>query len=234
MKIIHVAGWSGSGKTTFIRDLIKALVPMGKVGSVKHIGDHICEMPAGKDTTLHFEAGASVTAGIDLQKTMITSRSVRLADSLDILANAGVRYAVVEGFKKVPFSKVVFGDLNVPALIRNPAVEDAMSHLDEFDDYYTLSGLIQEMDNDSSGNVRYCLSGGLHPDALNVGDCQDLETAISQWDGILTIRIRVNRPIEDVPGRFFVVCHARHPEYGTRALSRCCDFFAGAGPDRFL
>ncbi|HMK16120.1 MAG TPA: molybdopterin-guanine dinucleotide biosynthesis protein MobB, partial [Methanomicrobiales archaeon] len=40
MKIVQVAGFSGSGKTTFIRALIPLLSRLGPVGTVKHTGHH--------------------------------------------------------------------------------------------------------------------------------------------------------------------------------------------------
>ncbi|MFH0966632.1 MAG: molybdopterin-guanine dinucleotide biosynthesis protein B [Methanobacteriota archaeon] len=148
MKIIHVAGWSGSGKTTFILDLVAALSTLGPVGTIKHIGEHICVLPEGKDTTRHYEAGAVVTAGIDLEKTMISSGSKSLFSALDLLSDAGIRYAVVEGFKAVPFRKVVLGDLDTPALVRDPSVSDVIALLPDFDNYYSLAGLVHEIEDE--------------------------------------------------------------------------------------
>lgn len=227
MKIIHIAGWSGSGKTTFIRDLIRALAPLGMVGSIKHIGDHVCVMPEGKDTTVHFEAGASYAAGIDLEKTMITCRSVSLTGSLDILANAGVRFAVVEGYKNVHFSKVVIGDLDVPALIRNPTVPDVISLLDQFDDYYSLTGLIQEMGDDLPGDARYCMSGSFPYGAVDKRDCLTLEDELTRLDGVTMVKVRCNYPVLETPGRLFVVCLSSDPGCGSRVLTRCNDLFSG-------
>ncbi|HWQ66185.1 MAG TPA: molybdopterin-guanine dinucleotide biosynthesis protein B [Methanospirillum sp.] len=142
MRIIQISGWSGSGKTTFILGLLEVLSRLGTVGTIKHIGDHICDLPAGKDTTLHYLAGASVSIGIDQKRTLITRDSLSLFDALDMLADTGVEYAVVEGFKQVPFRKVVIGDLNLPCLIRDPTIEGVITHLNEFDEYSTLGGLV--------------------------------------------------------------------------------------------
>ncbi len=46
MRIIHVAGLSGSGKTTFIRSLIPELSRLGPVAAVKHIGHHSWSLEA--------------------------------------------------------------------------------------------------------------------------------------------------------------------------------------------
>jgi molybdopterin-guanine dinucleotide biosynthesis protein MobB len=225
MKIIHVAGWSGSGKTTFIRDLIGGLRLLGKVGSVKHIGDHVCDLPAGKDTTLHYESGATLTVGIDLEKTIITSRSVSLAGSLDILADNAVRYAVVEGFKAASFTKVVTGDLDAPALLRDPTVDEVLACLDRFDDYDTLAGLIRETENGHGDDILHTLTGYADPDIRPV--CAWLEAEISTWTGISDVRVRYNGPVLDRQGRFFVVIRSVEPGTGIRALAWCGEVLDG-------
>ena len=40
MKVIHIAGFSNSGKTTFISGLLPELEKLGPVAVVKHIGHH--------------------------------------------------------------------------------------------------------------------------------------------------------------------------------------------------
>ena len=227
MKIIHIAGWSGSGKTTFIKNLVKALSSLGKVGTVKHIGDHVCDLPAGKDTTVHYEAGVFITAGIDQEKTMITCRSVSLPDSLNILADSGVQFAVVEGFKDVPFKKVVIGDLNKPALIRNPSVEEVISILTAFDDYYTLSGLIHEIGDTKDHDTLFSTVGVYENDTGIGDDCRLLEDEISRWNGISGVMVRFNPPVLNVPGQYFVVLRAAGSDIGSQALARCSEVFSG-------
>lgn len=220
MKIIHVAGWSGSGKTTFILDLVAALSKIGLVGTIKHIGEHICDLPEGKDTTRHYDAGAFITAGIDLEKTMISRRSISFPAALDMLSDAGVTHAVVEGFKEVPFRKVVIGDLDVTALVRDPSVSDVIRLLPEFDDYYTLAGLLHDVEAELGGGVIYTLTGHTCT-ALPPADCTSLEEEISRFDGITVVRVRFNRPVFEESTRFFVVIRAETQVSGTLALARC-------------
>jgi len=219
MKVIHIAGWSGSGKTTFIRDLVEALLPLGMVGTIKHIGDHVCDLPAGKDTSLHYDAGASFVAGIDQEKTMNIYRTTALSTVLDQLSDAGVRYAVIEGFKKVPFQKVVIGDLNVPALIHDPQVHDVISLLSSFDEYYTLGGLVKEIDMNPQGS--FTTAAGDAPHALSKGICSRLENEAGSWDGVLGIRIRIQRPVVHPHPRFYVVVQAETVIIGSAVLTRC-------------
>lgn len=216
MKIIHIAGWSGSGKTTFVRELVTALSLYGTVGTVKHIGDHIVDLATGKDTTLHYEAGAIITAGIDLQKTMFTSRSISLPDALDLLSNAGVRYAIVEGFKKVGFQKVVFGDIDTPSLARNPGVDEVITLLPHFDEYYTVSGLMKEMKETESAGVLLSMTGPAitwYPEVVD-----RLEDTISRMNGVLDVRVRVNSGIFTKSPEYFIVIKARDHKTGISAL----------------
>ncbi|HNY89707.1 MAG TPA: molybdopterin-guanine dinucleotide biosynthesis protein MobB, partial [Methanoregulaceae archaeon] len=78
MKIIHIAGFSNTGKTTFIRELVPELEKRGLTGVVKHIGHHGHSLPEGKDTTLFHEAGAAASAGIDAQKSVLILKETDL------------------------------------------------------------------------------------------------------------------------------------------------------------
>lgn len=143
MRIIHVAGTSGAGKTTFIVDLIRRLAPIGKTAAVKHLGHHRYALEAGKDTTRYHAAGAAVSAGIDAEKAVLVAADADLDAVLSQLADAGVEYAIVEGFKTRAFPKIVIGDLAAEnTVLRNPAVEEVVEALPRFQDYVTLPGLV--------------------------------------------------------------------------------------------
>jgi molybdopterin-guanine dinucleotide biosynthesis protein MobB len=147
MKVIHIAGFSNTGKTTFISALIPELKKIGTVGVVKHIGHHGYSLAEGKDTTRFFSAGAVASAGIDARKSVLILQENHLEQVLGILCDSGVEYAVVEGFKERPSPKVIIGEVpgaeNV--LLRDPSVEDVLAHLDEFSDLTTPEGLSKEL-----------------------------------------------------------------------------------------
>jgi molybdopterin-guanine dinucleotide biosynthesis protein MobB len=147
MKIIHVAGPSGTGKTRFICQLVQALKPLGPIGVVKHIGHHTFTLEPGKDTTLFFESGAAISAGIDREKSVIVAQENELSRVLSLLSDSGMRFAVVEGFKQESFQKIVFGKLpgaeNV--LLVEPSVGEVLSRLAEFPDFFTAKGLAGEL-----------------------------------------------------------------------------------------
>jgi molybdopterin synthase catalytic subunit len=149
MKVIHIAGFSNSGKTTFISALLPALEKLGKVGVIKHIGHHGYSLPDGKDTSRFFASGAAVSAGIDTRKSVLLLQENDLERVLDILCDAGMQFAVVEGFKEKPYRKVVIG--NVPGasnvILQDPSVQDVLEHLSEFSDRVTPEGISKELQN---------------------------------------------------------------------------------------
>ena len=148
MKIIHIAGFSNTGKTTFIRELVPELEKRGLTGVVKHIGHHGITLPEGKDTTLFHEAGAAASAGIDAQKSVLILKETDLERILAMFCDAGVQYAVIEGFKEKPYPKVVIGSIAnaTNVLLTNPAVEEVLSHLGEFSDMVTREGFFREIE----------------------------------------------------------------------------------------
>jgi molybdopterin-guanine dinucleotide biosynthesis protein MobB len=146
VKVIPVAGFSGSGKTTFIRTLVPLLSRHGPVATVKHTGHHSMELPEGKDTTVMFGAGARAVAGIDPEKTIITLGGTSLADALDILAGQGIAIAVVEGYKESALPKIAIGDVMVErCVLRNPEPEEVLLSLDRFPDYTTIGEILREL-----------------------------------------------------------------------------------------
>jgi molybdopterin-guanine dinucleotide biosynthesis protein MobB len=136
MKIIQVSGRANTGKTTFIRNLIPVLKSRGRVGVIKHLGDHEFKLDEGKDTTVFFENGADISVGIDSHKSVIALHTDNLDDLLRFLKNDGVDFAVIEGFKQRNFPKIIIGDLSSDTcILRNPTVDTVISSLALFEDY---------------------------------------------------------------------------------------------------
>ena len=136
MKIIQVAGRSNSGKTTFIRELISELKKIGPVGVIKHLGDHEYHLEDGKDTTHFYNAGADITTGIDSEKTVCTMHHTDLDAILKLYAERGMRFTVIEGYKKRSFAKIVIGSLEIDrCVLKNPTTEEVINAIDRFDDY---------------------------------------------------------------------------------------------------
>ncbi|MDH7593600.1 MAG: molybdopterin-guanine dinucleotide biosynthesis protein B [Methanomicrobiales archaeon] len=146
MKVIPIVGYSGAGKTSFAMRLMSRLEEMGRVGVVKHLGHHRYHLEAEKDTTQYFEQGALVSIGVDKEKSVIITRENSLEAALDLLADEGMNFALVEGFKTSRFPKIVIGDLDSEnCVLRNPEVEEVISHIPSFADHYTMNGVVKEL-----------------------------------------------------------------------------------------
>lgn len=136
MKLIQIVGRSNSGKTTFIKDLIPALKKRGKVAVIKHLGDHEYILEKEKDTTGFFDAGADISVGIDADKAIVALRTNALDKMLHLLADQGMDFVVIEGFKQRSFPKIVIGDLEVEGcILTNPTINNVIASLDLFENY---------------------------------------------------------------------------------------------------
>jgi molybdopterin-guanine dinucleotide biosynthesis protein MobB len=136
MKIIQIVGRSNSGKTTFIRNLIPELKKIGKIGVIKHLGDHDFVLEGGKDTTFFFEAGADIASGIDAHKTVMAIRNNILDETLQAYLAYGIDFAVIEGYKEREYAKIVIGFLEVErCILKNPTVNEVIQSIHRFDDF---------------------------------------------------------------------------------------------------
>lgn len=141
MKVLHIVGHSGSGKTTFITRLVVELQKIGTVATIKHLGHHSYELPEGKDTILFFESGVRSSEGIDSEKSVILLRDPDLLHSLYRLADLGMDFVIIEGFRSIEIPGIVFGDLPVPdALMADPSVDQVVNDLSVFPDIQTNAG----------------------------------------------------------------------------------------------
>ena len=146
MKVIQIVGYSGSGKTGFIERLIPLLRARGEVGVIKHLGEHAFILEEEKDTSRFYEKGADLSAGIDPEKMVMVARDNRLDHALDMFSDAGIDFAIVEGFKTIPYPRIVIGDLESEGcVLRNPVPEEVLRSLSIFTDHYTMGGLVKEL-----------------------------------------------------------------------------------------
>ncbi|MCU0629903.1 MAG: molybdopterin-guanine dinucleotide biosynthesis protein B [Methanoregulaceae archaeon] len=136
--MLHIVGHSGSGKTTFITRLVIELQKIGTVATIKHLGHHRYEVPEGKDTTLFFESGVNCSEGIDNEKSVILLRDPDLLHALYRLADFGMDFAIIEGFKSIEIPGIVFGNLPVPdPLMKDPTIEQVIRNLRIFPEVHT-------------------------------------------------------------------------------------------------
>lgn len=133
MIVIHIFGTSNTGKTYLAETLCRQLASRGSVETIKHLGHHIFTLEEGKDTTVHYQSGASGSTGIDSEKSVTILRIADLIPALDAAANRGADFCIVEGFKTAEIPGVALGDVTgAGALLRDPSPEEILSNLSRF------------------------------------------------------------------------------------------------------
>jgi len=244
MKIIHIAGYSNSGKTVFIKKLVKILEEKypGKTGVIKHLGHHTYDLSPGKDMSGHFENGSEVVAGIDSDKSVIYSNEKDLHKILGRFSDAGIKYAVIEGFKKYSFRKVCLGGLIAEnCIFKNPDVSEVVESLDKFDDFFTITGLVKDLKESIeipktgciitfNGIVRE-ITGDEKTPYLEFNDTDRLNRIISgvteeikNTEGILGVRIHHNSGrINAGDDITYIAVAASHREEGFAAVQNAVD-----------
>jgi len=106
--LIGLAGFSNSGKTTFLEKLIAELKRRGyRVGVVKHTHHQIEFDQPGKDTWRHARAGAEVVAlaapgGVSLVRSFESDPGPDAVISMI----SGVDLIVIEGYKRGKWPKI--------------------------------------------------------------------------------------------------------------------------------
>jgi molybdopterin-guanine dinucleotide biosynthesis protein MobB len=205
VRIIQVVGSSGTGKTSFIRNLITALEAIGPTGVIKHLGHHPYTLETGKDTTLFFEEGVRVSAGMDPEKSVVVVRDRELHPILALLSDNGIQFAIIEGFKQKSFKKIVFGDLQTAenVLMTEPRVEEVISRLGEFSEFFTAGGIARELKSvcQPGGATLVCslsCPGTLSPEAI-VNAEEDLTKVVRDIGRISQIRLHTGS-IKDTNG----------------------------------
>ena len=115
MKVISIIGEKKSGKTTLIEDLIMRLRDYGSVGCIKHAQE--LDLDESKDTTRLFNAGAEVVIGssehatLKISKNKNKNKNLNLKEQLKDMADSGMDFVLVEGFKSSDLPKIALNPL---------------------------------------------------------------------------------------------------------------------------
>ena len=246
MKIISVTGYKKSGKTTLVERLVQELAKRGSVGTVKHMPGHDLN-PDGTDTRRYMDAGARAVLGVTHSGTAKFIPGTDLGNALDELANSGMDYAVVEGFKDSRLPKIVLGDLELPDEVARldsgvdlpeKVLTNLLDIIEHQPEYHTLDSLIIKVRNNPriaeagaigsfTGIVRE-RTGDVETKSLEFESYEEetgnkirlIETDLKACEGILDVRIhhRVGR-IEAGQDILYIVVAASHRQQLFQALS---------------
>lgn len=110
MKIIQFVGFKKSGKTTLLEKVLESLSQKGyKVGTIKHHGHaDAFEKPAATDGERFYNKGAKgSTIFSPLEGIAYLSTDFTVYDIIKLYESKGFDYTLIEGFKELPFPKIV-------------------------------------------------------------------------------------------------------------------------------
>lgn len=231
MRVIQVVGWSGTGKTTLIGEVIDAAPSGLEIGVIKHLGGvHPFALDPGRDTTRFYEKGARAVTGIDAAKGVTVLRSDTLFAALDRLSDAGCGLALVEGFKAEPFARVVVGDLPLDrCLLRNPTAHEVLAALDRFDEYVSQGGLLRRCRERAGGGGALECSGTLVVAPSLAGDraaLDRIEARAASAPGVAAVE--VHGRVYAGAGIIVLALVARDPIGGSAAFAALAAAAGGA------
>ncbi len=150
MRIISIVGYKKSGKTTLVEQLVRALKKYGSVGTIKHLHEHTINKP-DTDTWKHARAGADVVVAVSPNELVKFSRDNHLTSALDELANSGMDFAVVEGFKESRLPKIALGEVDAPNIVKrlddpeSADTEELVEIILKQPEYHTLESLLRKL-----------------------------------------------------------------------------------------
>jgi len=110
MKLLGIAGWKNSGKTTLVCALVKELIARGlRVSTIKRAHHNLTIDQPGKDSFKHHEAGAfEVLLASDKRWVLMHDQDNQSPLSLTSLVTKldPVDLVIIEGFKAEPIPKI--------------------------------------------------------------------------------------------------------------------------------
>ena len=124
--IIAVCGYSDSGKTSFIEQLLPHLEEY-RVAVIKHTNQERIDT-AGKDTARYRAAGARASALIASEETTVFLSGGGEVDRLVEMLDAEV--VLLEGFKTSDYEKIWLGDgRGSNVVLQDPSIQAAISYI---------------------------------------------------------------------------------------------------------
>lgn len=153
MRVISVIGYKKSGKTALVEELVAALRKHGTVGTIKHMHEHYLDRE-GTDTWKHMQAGAEVVIAVTPGELVRITRDNNLKQALDGLADSGVEFCVVEGFKDSELPKIALGEVEASNILvrlqdqEKKDIEKIVNIILDRPEYHTLGSLVRLVKSD--------------------------------------------------------------------------------------
>ena len=122
--IVGLAGFSNSGKTTFLEKLITELKARGyRVGVIKHSHHRVAVDHPGTDTWRHSQAGADLVALAAPGSISIMKSCTGDPEPTQVIAMfSGVDLIIIEGYKKGKWPKI---EVLQPGTVERPEISPA-------------------------------------------------------------------------------------------------------------
>ncbi len=155
MTIISIVGYKKTGKTTLVGELVKALKEHGSAGTIKHLREHDINAK-DTDTWKHAKAGADVVVAVTPNELVKFSRNNNLESALDELANAGMDFAIVEGFKDSKLPKIALGDVKATGIVKrldtleSADIDELVDIIMKQPEFHTLDSLLRKLKRSKS------------------------------------------------------------------------------------
>lgn len=121
MKVVAIAGYKDSGKTSLVESLLSAFPEESEVATVKSLHHDIEFDTAGTDTYRHRKAGADTVIGVtptEVAEFRLHGKAdgITVFDQLEILSDRNVDWVLVEGFKSADLPTIAVGDIEASAV----------------------------------------------------------------------------------------------------------------------
>ncbi len=144
MKVISIVGYHKTGKTTLVERLVGELSKRGSVGTVKHTREEI--VPLSGDTERHLAAGAAATIAVTPTRSVELMKGTDVKKAVERLANEGLDFAIVEGFKQSRLPKIAIGEVEAANIVARVGIDASAEELVKITmaqpDYVTLDLLV--------------------------------------------------------------------------------------------
>ncbi|MEW4285383.1 molybdopterin-guanine dinucleotide biosynthesis protein B [Priestia koreensis] len=122
MNILQVVGYKNTGKTTVVEKIVGYLSLRYQVSSLKHHGHGGAPDLHQTDSSRHFEAGA-IASGVEGDGVFyMQTNDIKVEKMLQIYELLGAEVCVIEGYKHVPYPKIV--------IVRNPQDYELLKKLE--------------------------------------------------------------------------------------------------------